>query len=88
VPGLIEAQRSWQLRWEFVRSVVRIGPAAVPGLVAVLSDNDAELREYAAHALGELKEKFALPALERLAHDPVAAVRDAASKAIEKISTP
>jgi hypothetical protein len=86
VPGLIDAQRAWQLRWEFVRTMVRIGPAAVPGLLAAINDDDAELREYAAHALGEIKEMLALPALEKLIKDPVASVREAATKAMERIS--
>jgi HEAT repeat protein len=86
LPGLIEAQRAWQLRWEFVRTIVPFGSVAVPGLVAALNDDDGELREYAAHALGELKEGLALPALEKLTQDPVASVRTAATKAIQKVS--
>jgi HEAT repeat protein len=54
--------------------------------MAALNDKDDELREYAAHALGELKEELALPALEKLSQDPVASVRAAATKAIRKIS--
>ena len=86
VPGLIEAQRCWQLRWEFVRGITPIGSAAVPGLIQALSDDDAELREYAAHALGEIGQKSAVPALAKLANDRVANVRAAAIKAMETIA--
>jgi hypothetical protein len=86
VPGLIDAQRWWQLRWEFVRRITPFGSAAVPELLKALADADAELREYAAHALGEIKDPSAVSALQVALGDAKLSVRDAATKALEKIS--
>jgi HEAT repeat protein len=85
VPGLIDAQRWWQLRWEFVRRISAIGAPAVPALIEALHDEDAELREYAAHALGELEAESAVAALKKSAQDPVDKVRDASGKALAKM---
>jgi HEAT repeat protein len=88
VPGLIESQRYWQLRWEFVRLISALGSAAVSGLVEALhSENDSELREYAAHALGEIKDSSAVPPLTIALQDKVTSVRDAAARALEKIKS-
>jgi HEAT repeat protein len=63
----------------------------VAALIAVLSDPSAEVRFWAAFALGELKDPAALGALERLAQTDDAAVprwgsvRDEAAAAIETI---
>jgi hypothetical protein len=85
VPGLIESQRSWQLRYEFVRNITPIGLAAVPGLIGALRDPNTELRRYAAIALGEICHEAAVPALVQALKDSDADVRGAASAALDKI---
>jgi HEAT repeat protein len=67
---------------------------AVPALIAALSDPSAEVRFWAAFALGELADPSALGELERLAHADTEAVpgwgrvKDEAATAIENIRTP
>jgi HEAT repeat protein len=64
---------------------------AVPHLIAVLSDSSAEVRFWAAFALGQLGDPAALSALERLAQTDNAtlpgwgSVMDEAAAAIERI---
>ena len=64
---------------------------AVPGLIAALADSSAEVRFWAAFALGELADPAALSALQQLAQSDEAtlpgwwSVSDEAAAAIERI---
>ncbi len=60
----------------------RIGPAAVPALIAALKDKDRQVRWYAASALGRIgpAAKEAVPALEAAARDGLRAAESALRK--------
>jgi HEAT repeat protein len=61
---------------------------AVPALVEALGDDDPEVREWAAGAIGDQRPaaaKSAIPALEALLEDDNMDVRDAADRALVKI---
>lgn len=67
-----------------------LGPAvgvAVPGLIDLLKDEDYMVRAWAAHALGSIggSAEAAIPALTGALIDEVPEVREAASKAIDRI---
>ena len=55
-----------------IKTLQKIGPAAVPALVAVLKDDDAKVRRRATYALGRIG-----PAADAAIPDLVAAIKDA-----------
>jgi len=71
-------------------SLILMDDSALPALLVALKDADAGVRSAAARSLGVYsgpKAKAALPALgEVQQQDPVAAVRDAAAKAMERLT--
>lgn len=70
------------------QSLVRLGAAAVPGLIDELADEQPLVRQWAATTLGELGTvaQDALPALTALLADNDATVRDAAQQALDRIA--
>ena len=67
-----------------------MGPAAqdaVPDLIRVLQDEDWQVEQAAAKALGEVgpAAKDAVPELTRLLRDKSAEVRETAARALERI---
>jgi HEAT repeat protein len=68
--------RGWKARMTALKGLVRLGPEAVAPLVRALDDEDAELRVFAAHALGFVGDARAAKRLERtLAEDQAPAAR-------------
>jgi HEAT repeat protein len=74
------------LRAEAARALSRLATQAeIPILLEALNDPEADVRYWAAVALGNLASPSAVLALIRLARrEPVAEVRDAAREAIPK----
>ena len=70
-----------------VEAITRIGPAAIPSLVAALRDPLAEIRGGAAWHLGELDAGETVPALAEALRDQDAAVRAAARSALGKMTS-
>ena len=66
----------------------RMGQVAVEPLLLSLSGENPNVRIRAADALGEMREPRAVPALRGMAQDPDPAVRNAASKALQRIAPP
>ena len=62
--------------------------AAVPALIAALSDPDANVREAAAHSLGRLEDPRAIPALITATHDANPKVRAAAFESLADFDDP
>jgi HEAT repeat protein len=89
VPRLLQVLRGRQVGYSVRESAVealgRIGDAeAVPGLLAALGDANADVREAAAAALGEIGAP-AVPGLLAALRDADADVREAAAKALGEI---
>ena len=86
-------ERSEQLEMERLlvdeasRSLIALGPSAVPRLVSALSSDDAYIREWAADVLGAMGTagNAALPDLVDARSDPDPAVRAAIRRAIDAI---
>jgi len=76
---------------EFDRSSVAphgsVDPSVIQALAAKLADEDKDIRQEAAYALGILNGTEALPALTNALRDPEASVRGAAATSIGKIGT-
>jgi HEAT repeat protein len=92
VPRLLRVLRSRRVgqsvRAAAARAWREIGDAAaVPGLLAALGDADANMREAAAEALGEIGAP-AVPGLLAALRDESWQVREAAAKALEQIGAP
>jgi ParB family chromosome partitioning protein len=64
----------------------RMGQVAVEPLLLSLRDENPAVRTRSAVALGEMLEPRAVPALREMSRDPDAAVRNAASKALQRIA--
>lgn len=64
----------------------RMGQVAVEPLLLSLRDENPDARIRAAIALGEMREPRAVPALRGMSQDPDPAVRNAASKALQRIA--
>ncbi|RUL87976.1 redoxin domain-containing protein [Tautonia sociabilis] len=78
--------RGWKTRMRVLQGLVRLGPGAVPVLVAALDDNDPEVRVLAAQALAYLADPRADAGLERtLAGDEAPAARLYAADALGAI---
>jgi HEAT repeat protein/lysophospholipase L1-like esterase len=78
-------------RWRAARALAKLGPsaaAATPALARALSDPDDKLRRESAFALALIGPgaEAALPALVAAERDPVPDVREAAHKAIRRIT--
>ncbi len=84
--GLDEAQQARAAivlqQWD---RVVSLGPAAVEPLVAALADDEADLRQAAAAALGRIRSRRAVEPLAAALRDRDRAVRVAAAAALEGI---
>ena len=65
--------------------VFREPSAWVPTLIETLDDENAEVRRFAAYALGEIGSTEALEPLTQALNDPNAGVRRAAANAIREI---
>lgn len=74
-------------RTDAVAELAKIGEPAVEALTAALGSPDKEVRRCAAMALGHMGAPAAkaIPALQKMGADDVAAVRDAADTAIKRI---
>jgi HEAT repeat protein len=72
------------------RVLEQIGPPAVPALITALGDADAQVRQNAAGALGQigLPAAEAVPTLIAALQDPDQEVIKAAKKALERIQSP
>jgi hypothetical protein len=87
------SERSEQLEVERLlvdeasRSLITLGPSAIPRLVSALGSDDAYIREWAADVLGAMGTagSAALPDLVDARSDPDAAVRAAIRRAIDAI---
>lgn len=66
-------------------SLQRIGPPAVPELIAALSHQSAQARGLAARALAHLKDTSAIPALFKALDDDSAIVQYWADEALERM---
>jgi HEAT repeat protein len=64
-----------------------VDPSVIQALAAKLADDDKDIRQEAAYALGILNGTEALPALANSLRDPESSVRGAAATAIGKIGT-
>ena len=64
-----------------------IGGTRVSAFISALADNDAQVRQAAAEALGQIGQpaQLALQPLWRLIRDPDEAVRESAVRAIRRI---
>ena len=90
VPALVAALKhdaERYVRESAASSLGKIGAAAVPSLIVVLHDTDADARSYAANALGEIgpAAKSAVPALVEALKDADIGVRMSAETALPKI---
>ena len=61
-------------------------PASIPGITSLLNDPNITIRGDAAHLLGIIGHKDALPYLENAIHDEHEMVRENVSEAIEEIT--
>jgi len=61
-------------------------PAAVRPLISCLTDSDPAIRAGAAEVLGSLGNRQAIPALNRMHHDRFIDVRDAAARALSRLT--
>lgn len=83
----------WQTRVIAVKGLGRVGagyPDAISALINALDDENEKVRQYAAESLGMIGPvaRIALPKLRELAENEEShAVRNAADKAVEKITT-
>jgi len=86
VPSLLEIvnnERDGNIRWLATGSLNKMGPAAVPGLVKALHDEDWKVRRSACEALWGMAEPTAVPALAEALCDRNDVVRQAAAGALE-----
>lgn len=83
VPGI----RQRTVREAVTEALARIGPPAVPSLIAALEDEDTEVRLQAAHGLARMgpKAELAVPALILTLEDSDAEVRQASARALGQI---
>jgi HEAT repeat protein len=77
-----------QVRKATVRTLIKIGRISVVPLIAALKDDIAEVRESAAIALGQLRDRRAVAPLSTLLHDHHASVRKAAIVALVRSNPP
>lgn len=77
-------------RTQAIEAVSKIGPVAIPALIAGLKDKNADIRSGAAWQLGEFhgKAASAVPELISLLRDEEATVRMNTAQALAKIGTP
>src|SRR5436309_1849124 len=68
-----------------IQVLVSIGSEALPSLLELTKDPDAEVRMYSALALGDLKDPRAIPALSALLRDADVNVRYHAIEALSKL---
>lgn len=83
----LEPQGAWTEQQAAADALGRIGPPAVPPLVAALDSSDPETRLRAAEVLARMGSdaKDAVPALTRLLDDPHEPIRKAATRALGRI---
>ncbi|WP_407889577.1 HEAT repeat domain-containing protein [Scytonema sp. NUACC26] len=80
----------FQQRWEIAKVFSRLGKIAIPKLIAILQDEDAEeeLRWYAARILGDLKSRDAIaPLMELLKNHENEEIKEVAATALGQIGT-
>ncbi|HEV8290110.1 MAG TPA: HEAT repeat domain-containing protein [Candidatus Norongarragalinales archaeon] len=65
VRQVLEGDRDPEVRTIAGQAFVRIGPSAVPHAAQALGHKDTYVRMIAAHALGDIGDPSALPALEK-----------------------
>jgi HEAT repeat protein len=75
----------WKMRMQALVRLAKIGPAAAPVLIEVLTDSKPETREFAAQALVLFVDSTAKPALERALADPKPGVRLYAIQALSML---
>jgi HEAT repeat protein len=91
LPALESALRDGEdagLRNAAMEIYVQLGPVAVDALLALLGDDDEEVRLFAAVMLGSLSESRAVAALVRALSDPNANVGHAAAASLGQIGSP
>ncbi|NDJ33748.1 MAG: HEAT repeat domain-containing protein [Chloroflexi bacterium] len=76
---------SWKARRRAVEALVRLGAAALPGLIETLEHPDSDVRARAATALGVIGEQGAVKPLLAGLHDPSDIVREACVRALGRI---
>jgi HEAT repeat protein len=80
----------FQQRWEIAKVFPRLGKIAIPELIAILEDEDAEedLRWYAARILGDLKSQDAIaPLMELLQKSESEEIKEVAATALGQMGT-
>lgn len=83
VPALVSLLENEHVGRSAMEALIRIGSAAVDGLVQGLKSERASARQLAAKALGDIREPRAVqPLIEVLAHDEDYGVRTAAAAAL------
>ncbi len=83
---MLRESEEYRVRVTAANTLGQIGdPAAVPGLLAALGDDNGAVRAAAASALGRIGEPSALPALAALRRDPQAPVRREAERSIRRL---
>ena len=84
-PTNIREEVSYELAKENWENLVKIGEPAVEPLINALGEKNEYVRQYAASALGEIKDPRAIKALTEMLKDDKEDVRKSAKEAIEKI---
>lgn len=88
VPGLIEGNRRRRWHHELARKLKEIGPAALPGVRAALSEEkEAWMRRDLVWAIKEIGDPAAVPDLIRLLDDKDAEVWNGAAQALLEFGT-
>lgn len=90
VEGLVELMPGEEkpIRDPMIMAIVAAGPEALPALLRLIDHKDADLRERACWALGQLGDPRALTPLRAATHDRSKAVARAAREALDLLENP
>jgi HEAT repeat protein len=83
--ALCAALADKDIRWPAAESLIRIGPPAVPWVVAALKHDSPSVREAAAHVLGDVGDAQGEAALLHALKDRAKEVRHAAAEALGRL---